>query len=109
MAADWAFCRSRPARYAGAGDEVNWREGRETMTGFKLKRVTISSPAQLDAWLGGADGRHTRVMLVTHADATNTSHVPRDVIRDALSAHRWVAERSYTLNGGLLGHVIRRA
>ncbi|MGB0798970.1 MAG: hypothetical protein ACPGRD_06595, partial [Planktomarina sp.] len=73
-----------------------------------LKRITIPSPDQLDAWLAKRLQGEGRVMLVTHADAAHPKHVGVDLLGDCLKSLGWTSERRFTLHGGLIGHVICR-
>lgn len=82
----------------------------------RLKRVKISSAQELRDWLARNTGRNTgrnigrkqEVMIVTCNEKSRDKHVSRDQLRAALGAYGWVAGRSYTLDGNLVGHVVSR-
>ncbi len=48
-------------------------------------------------------------MIVTCDRSSPTKHVSRASVRSILAQHGWKSEKSYTLNGNLLGHVISPA
>lgn len=73
-----------------------------------LKRIKVSSEEALTSWLSQHRGAEDCVMLVTYSDASSAKHVSRERVADALAAHGWVPGARYTLNGSLLGHVIRK-
>lgn len=73
----------------------------------KLKRVTVSSERELNAWLAGQSAATGAHMLVTHCNPSSPKHVSRAQVRDALCAHGWCAGRRFTLTKSLVGHVIR--
>lgn len=79
-----------------------------------LKRIRISSQIDLTTWLSKSAAQAdiadmNSVMLVSHSDKANKSHLSVNEVREALNEQAWKLERSYTLNGGLLGHVISRS
>lgn len=71
-----------------------------------LKRVRIASVRELKAWLEKNSGDTHRVMIVTCDRSSPTKHVSRESVRGMLAGYGWKAEKSYTLNGNLVGHVI---
>lgn len=72
----------------------------------KLKRITVTSDADLRAWLARHRTSGESVMLVTRARRGSPNHVSRAEVGAALAAQGWVAGPRYTLNGSLIGHVI---
>lgn len=76
------------------------------MTIPNLKRIKVTSGLELTTWLSKQDRDGQSVMLVTHADQNHSKHVGRNQVDAALTAHGWTSGMRYTLNGGLLGHVI---
>ena len=79
------------------------------MTIPTLKRVRISSAAQLRSWLGNHAGAEEDVLVVTVRNPGSAKHVTRDEIAGALAAHGWQAGFAYTLEGGLRGQVAHPA
>ena len=73
-----------------------------------LKRVKISSEQELRIWLAKHPHQEECVMLVTYSNASRPKYVSREQVRDALTAHGWVAGPRYTLNAILMGHVISK-
>lgn len=78
------------------------------MTIPKLKRIKISSELELRTWLTRSGDQHDDVMLVTYKSASDPRHVSRQIVHEALADHGFVGGPRYTLNTGLLGHVISR-
>lgn len=76
------------------------------LTKQNLKRVTVSSPQELESWLAKAAAAHESAMLVTPTSGKDT--ISREQVEDVLAAHGWVSERRYTLGKRQLGHVISR-
>ena len=78
-----------------------------------LKRIRISTTQDILNWASKSATdislNETEVMLATHQDRTNKAHVNIEDIREILGKHLLSVQRSYTLNGGLLGHVVGKA
>lgn len=77
------------------------------MTIPTLKRIKVSSAQDLRNWLSQQAGYPQDVMIVTCDKTSRTKHVSSDEVRKALHDSGWMAGRSYTLNGHLVGHVAR--
>ena len=73
----------------------------------KLKRIKISSEQELVSWLAKNTNRTGEVMIVTCNKVSPSKYVSRDRVCDALSKHGWTSGQSYTLDGKLVGHVVR--
>ena len=78
------------------------------MTIPNLKRIKIGTVQQFENWLQSASADLDHVMITTTAAPTSTTHVSGADIAEICTAHGWHEDRSYTLNGGLMGHVIKR-
>ena len=76
---------------------------------LKLKRLKISSAADLKDWLRKNADHPSRIMVVTNARAQSPDHVSRDEITQALADHGWTTGPRFTLNTHLLGHVIAKS
>ncbi|MEO1189232.1 MAG: hypothetical protein AAFW60_09165 [Pseudomonadota bacterium] len=72
----------------------------------KLKRIKVSSEQELRNWLAKNSERKQEVMIVTCNAKSRDKHISSDKVRDTLGEVGWVAGRSYTLDGNLVGHVI---
>lgn len=72
------------------------------------KRIKVSSLGQLRGWLAQNDAPAQGVMIVTCDRSSPTKHISSTEVRDASREAGWVTGPSYTLNGGLLGHIIRK-
>ena len=73
-----------------------------------LKRVRISTDLELRRWLAKGGGDGGPVMLVTKASGAPGACLGGAEVRAAIRKAGYHAGRSYTLNGGLLGHVVER-
>ena len=71
----------------------------------KLKRIKVSSEAELRTWLAKNSKSGTDVMIVTCNKLSKDKHVSSDQVRSALGDLGWRAGQSYTLKENLLGHV----
>lgn len=76
------------------------------MTKSKLKRIKVSSEQELRAWLAKNSDRQQEVMIVTCDKNSREKHLSSLQVRHALAGTGWMAGRSQTLVGNLLGHVI---
>ena len=76
------------------------------MAESKLKRIKVSSEQELRNWLAKNADRQQEVMIVTCNKKSREKHISSAQVRDALGASGWVAGRTQTLVGNLLGHVI---
>ena len=74
-----------------------------------LKRVRVASVHELRIWLEKNSGEDHRVMIVTCDRRSPSKYVSSENVRNILDEYGWMSERSYTLNGNLLGHVISPA
>jgi hypothetical protein len=74
----------------------------------KLERIRVSSEQELRSWLSKNSELSRQVIIVTCNKKSRDKHVSSDQVRNALSERGWVAGRSYTLVGNLVGHVIMR-
>lgn len=79
------------------------------MTIPTLKRIKVASLSQLNTWLAKNAEPGSRVMLVTCDKSSRDQYLSNQEVDEALSQHGWQAGRRYTLNGGLIGHVISPA
>ena len=75
------------------------------MTIPKLKRIKVGSETALRDWLRKQEEEPQEVMIVTCDKTSIDQYLATPQVRDALVAHGWQSGRSYTLNGGLVGHV----
>ena len=73
-----------------------------------LKRIKVGTIQQLENWLKTAAADLDHVMITTTAADGSSTHVSSADIATKSIAHGWQSDRSYTLNGGLMGHVIKR-
>lgn len=78
------------------------------MTIPNLKRIKIGTVQQFENWLQSASADLDHVMITTTAAPTSTTHVSGADIAEICTEHGWHGDRSYTLNGGLMGHIIKR-
>lgn len=69
-----------------------------------LKRITLRSVSQLQAWIARGEPMPDAVMLVTNASST----IGTDEIASALAGSGWHAGRRFTLPAGQIGYVISR-
>ena len=72
----------------------------------KLKRIRVSSEQDLRNWLVRNSDQSQEVMIVTCNKGSRDKHVSRELVLDQASQNGWEAARSYTLDGGLVGHVV---
>ena len=72
----------------------------------RLKRIKISSEQELRSWLAKNSECEQKVMIITCNAKSRDKHVSSNNVRSALGKTGWVAGRSYTLDGNLIGHVI---
>lgn len=75
----------------------------------KLKRIKVSSDAQLRQWLSQNKDIGQQVMIITCDKTSPDNHISSQEVRAALSDLGWTAGRSYTLPGNLMGHVAAHA
>ena len=73
----------------------------------KLKRVKVSSEQELRTWLAKNVGDQQEVMIVTCNKTSRDKHISSDQVRSAVCASGWAIGSSYTLDGNLVGHVVR--
>lgn len=73
-----------------------------------LRRIKVTSQAELAKWLATNADHPESVMLVTHCRPSSPNHVSREEVAQALAAHGWEAGPRFTLNDALIGHVIAR-
>lgn len=78
------------------------------MTIPNLKRVKVASEQELENWLVQHPDQDDEIMVVTHNKTSADKHVSREQVAEALAAHGWISGTRYTLNGTLIGHVIRK-
>lgn len=71
----------------------------------KLKRVKVSSQQELRNWLCKNATHMQDIMVITSNHKSLGKHVSSHQVRRALTENGWIAGRSYTLDGNLLGHV----
>ena len=71
----------------------------------KLKRIRVASLGEARTWLLNASGRSDPVLIVTADRTSSDRHVSSAAIREVLCEYGWTPGMSYTLGGGLLGHV----
>lgn len=79
------------------------------MTLPRLKRIKVSSERELRSWLTKNSESGQEVMIVTCNKKSRDKYVSSDQVRGALDENGWVAGRSYTLDGDLVGHVVSHA
>ena len=72
----------------------------------KLKRVRVASAQELGMWLEKSSDVDSQVMIVTCDKSSPTKYMSGESVRSILAEHGWKSERSYTLSGSLLGHVV---
>lgn len=77
------------------------------MTWTKLKRIKVSTEEELRDWLSKNTGLQQEVMIVTCNKKSRERHLSSNQVRQAVTDNGWNAGQSYTLNGNLVGHVIR--
>ena len=73
----------------------------------KLKRIKVSTEQELRRWLRKNSERPQEVMIVTCTKKSPDKHISSDQVRRAAGGSGWAAGRSYTLDGDLVGHVVR--
>ncbi|MFT6945320.1 MAG: hypothetical protein ACJAUW_001902 [Yoonia sp.] len=73
-----------------------------------LKRVRVSSEAELRRWFALGSEQMEPVMLVTYNRTSADKNVSHDQEHAAMDAYGWVHGQKFTLNKSLIGHVIRR-
>ena len=78
------------------------------MTIPNLKRIKIGTVQQFENWLQSASADLDHVTITTTTAPMSTTHVSGADIAEICTAHGWHGDPSYTLNGGLMGHVIKR-
>ena len=71
----------------------------------KLKRIKVSSEAELRTWLAKNSECGAEVLIVTCNKLSKDKYVSVEQVRKALRDFGWRAGQSYTLKGNLLGHV----
>lgn len=80
----------------------------------KLKRIKVSTDAELRNWLrkNAKPAKEVmpaqQVMIVTCDKTSADKYISSDQVRAAFSDYGWVAGQSYTLIGNLVGHVVSR-
>ena len=74
-----------------------------------LKRIKVSSETELATWLSKRPKQFESVMITTTTKPSGPNFVGRDQVEAALAAHGWIAGPCFTLNGGLIGHVISQS
>lgn len=74
----------------------------------RLKRVKVSTEQELRSWLLKNSEHAHDVMIVTCNKTSRNKYVSSDQVRNALNEFGWRAGQSYTLEGNLVGHVVRR-
>ncbi|WP_368187963.1 hypothetical protein [Aestuariibius sp. HNIBRBA575] len=77
------------------------------MTIPKLKRIKVSTEQDLKNWVGQNPNLTQDVMIVTCNKTSRSRYLCNDQIDAVLQSHNWQTTRRYTLNGNLVGHVIR--
>ncbi|WP_298857940.1 hypothetical protein [uncultured Sulfitobacter sp.] len=75
------------------------------MTIPKLKRVKVSSEQELRNWLAKNSKHGQEVIIVTCNKKSPDKHISSDQVRNAFGELGWASDRSYTLDGNLVGHV----
>ena len=73
-----------------------------------LKRIKIASEQELRNWLARNADHSGEVMLTLFPKSSAEKYISREAINAALQEHGWKSGRRYTLNGGLVGHVVER-
>ncbi|MFD1344643.1 hypothetical protein [Litorisediminicola beolgyonensis] len=79
------------------------------MTMPNMKRVKVSSEQALRNALAKGPGSRLEMMIVTCDATSRDTHISSEQVRQAARENGWQPGRSYTLNGNLLGHVIRQS
>lgn len=74
-----------------------------------LKRIKVASKQELSNWAAKNSDHDAEVMIVTCSKKSPKKYVSGAEVRDALGAQGWTVSRSYTLEGGLVGHVVSAA
>jgi hypothetical protein len=74
----------------------------------KLKRVKVSTEAELRTWLAQNATLDQEVMIISCGKRSKDKHLSSATVRRVLQACGWASRGGYTLNGNLLGHVAAR-
>ena len=82
-------------------------EGTRDMAIPKLKRIKVSTETELRNWLGRNAGQGQEVMIVTCNRTSRHKYISSHLVREAVLESGWRPGRSYTLEGNLVGHVVR--
>ena len=77
------------------------------MTIPKLKRIKVSTEQELRTWLSKKGAQPNQVMIVTCNAKSKDKHISSAAVRSVMSDSGWICDRSYTLDGNLMGHVVR--
>lgn len=72
----------------------------------KLKRIKVSTITELETWLTKSRSQPQDVMIMTSRKLASLTYVSSADVRDTATRHGWQTGQSYTLNGGLAGHVL---
>ena len=77
------------------------------MTIPELRRVKVSTEHELRNWLNKYSDLEQVVMIVTCNKKSRHKHITGDQVRDTVVQSGWTVGRRYTLDGNLVGNVVR--